>query len=897
MPLERQALTMPTLHVDGQSYEVRGGRDLLSALLDLGFNVPYFCWHPAIGSVGACRQCAVKIRRDESDSSGRIVMSCMTPVTEGLRVSVEDPEVLEYRRRNIEWLMTNHPHDCPVCDEGGECHLQDMTVMTGHVYRRFRGRKRTYRNQNLGPFINHEMNRCIQCYRCVRFYRDYAGGRDFNVFASKNHVYFGRFEEGTLKSVFSGNLVEVCPTGVFDDKTLMKHYTRAWDLETAPSICVHCGLGCNTLPGARYESLRRIRARYHPEINGYFLCDRGRYGYEFVNDPRRIRRPRINGSEVSWEEALSRASEALAGCRRVLGIGSPRASLEANYALKVLVGDDAFSPGLSAVEHDGLTEALSILRDGPACPPSLAEVESADAILVLGADPTNEAPMLDLAIRQASYRAALGAATDLGIPAWDDYSARTAVQQLRGRLYLAAVAAMKLDEIATETWHGPPPDLTALAWTVEKSLREKRTDAGEFAGRVAAGLAAAKQPLVVVGVGDVELLRAAAEIARALSSPPDKRCLLSVVVPECNSLGVALLGGRRVEELLDEIEFGQADGLIVLENNLFRRAEPARIDRLRPALRHLLVIDYLATDTTATADLALPAAPFAESTGAFVNNEGRAQRFYSVFVPSGEPRASWRIIQDLIEAVRPGSARWANCDDVTRALGQADPALAGALDAAPPASWRDRTGAKIARQPHRYSGRTAETANRDVFEPPPPDDPDSPFAFTMQGFQGQPPPALVPRFWYSGWNSVQALNRFQIEVGGPLRGGSVGKRLIEPGAGAPPFTPAKAEPPLAAGEIWLVPRAAIYGSEELSRLAPAVASLILPPEVRLHPEEANARSLAAGDMVRLQVDGREYALPIRLDDGVARGVAVVPAGYPETRGLFGARRAQIEKAP
>ena len=194
--------------------------------------------------------------------------------------------------------MTNHPHDCPVCDEGGECHLQDMTVMTGHNYRRYRFGKRTHLNQYLGPLIEHEMNRCIACYRCLRFYREYAGGHDLNVFQSHNHVYFGRHEDGVLESEFSGNLVEVCPTGVFTDKTFKRHYTRKWDLQTAPSVCVHCSVGCNTIPGERYGTLRRIRNRYNGEVNGYWLCDRGRFGYEFVNDARRVRQPHVrNGRE------------------------------------------------------------------------------------------------------------------------------------------------------------------------------------------------------------------------------------------------------------------------------------------------------------------------------------------------------------------------------------------------------------------------------------------------------------------------------------------------------------------------------------------------------------------------------------------------------------------------
>ncbi|ETC97930.1 2Fe-2S iron-sulfur cluster-binding protein, partial [Asaia sp. SF2.1] len=206
---------MAKIVIDGREVEARSDVNLLQACLEAGEDLPYFCWHPELGSVGACRQCAVKQYANADDTRGRIVMACMTPVTEGAIISVEDPEAKEFRGEVVEWLMTNHPHDCPVCEEGGECHLQDMTVMTGHRERRYRFDKRTHNNQELGPFVKHEMNRCIACYRCVRFYRDYAGGQDLGVFASHNNVYFGRHESGTLESPFSGNLIEVCPTGVF----------------------------------------------------------------------------------------------------------------------------------------------------------------------------------------------------------------------------------------------------------------------------------------------------------------------------------------------------------------------------------------------------------------------------------------------------------------------------------------------------------------------------------------------------------------------------------------------------------------------------------------------------------------------------------------------------------
>ncbi len=169
---------MATIHVDGKEYEVNGADNLLEACLSLGLDIPYFCWHPALGSVGACRQCAVKQYQNAEDTRGRLVMSCMTPASDGTFISIDDSEAKQFRESVVEWLMTNHPHDCPVCEEGGNCHLQDMTVMTGHSFRRYRFTKRTHRNQDLGPFISHEMNRCIACYRCVRYYKDYADGTD-----------------------------------------------------------------------------------------------------------------------------------------------------------------------------------------------------------------------------------------------------------------------------------------------------------------------------------------------------------------------------------------------------------------------------------------------------------------------------------------------------------------------------------------------------------------------------------------------------------------------------------------------------------------------------------------------------------------------------------------------
>src|SRR5882724_5845165 len=837
---------MATIFIEQRPYEVKDGQNLLQVCLSLGINLPYFCWHPALGSVGACRQCAVKQFRDDKDTRGRLVMACMTPATNGTRISIDDPEAREFRASVIEWLMVNHPHDCPVCDEGGECHLQDMTVMTGHTYREFRFKKRTYRNQYLGPFINHEMNRCIQCYRCVRFYRDYAGGRDFDVFAAHNHVYFGRSEDGVLENEFSGNLVEVCPTGVFTDKTLKQYYTRKWDLQTAPSVCVHCSVGCNTIPGERYGTLRRIHNRYNGEVNGYFLCDRGRFGYAFVNSDRRLRhlllaraaeqpgRQRIGPAEPTTKEQVLRHLEGLlSGSAQVVGIGSPRASLEANFALRTLVGPECFYLGMSETDCRLIAAVLEILHNGPARSPALSDVALADAVFVLGEDVTNVAPMLALALRQAVRRKPMKIAEKLHIPAWDDAVVREAVQQEKGPLFIATPYSTKLDDVATQTYHAAPDDLARLGFAVAQALSPEippvmgvPDEVRALAGRIAQALLEAERPLIVSGIscGSEAVIQAAANVAWALCGN-GHAAELCFTVPECNNLGLGLMGGGSLNAAFKAVHAGAADTVVILENDLYRRADAAIVDAFLDAAQHVIVIDHLATATTSKADIVLPAATFAEGDGTLVNNEGRAQRFYQVFVPEGDVQESWRWVRELLNAAtRPEGQSWRNMDEIVAALAGTIPIFQGLPEIAPPADFRV-AGQKIPRQPARYSGRTAMWAQRNVHEPQPPEDADSPLAFSMEGYPGQPPAALIPRFWAPGWNSVQALNKFQSEVGGPLRGGDPGRRLIEPAAveRVPYFvTVPRAFQPR--DDEWLIlPLYHIFGSEELSILAPGIA--------------------------------------------------------------------------
>lgn len=884
---------MPTIFVDGKPYEVPEGIDLLHACLSLGFDLPYFCWHPAMQSVGACRQCAVIQFKDENDTKGKIVMSCMVPASDGTRISIDDPRAVAFRKAVIEWLMINHPHDCPVCDEGGECHLQDMTHMTGHVYRRCRFPKRTHRNQYLGPFVTHEMNRCIQCYRCVRFYRDYAGGRDLEVLAWHDGVYFGRHEDGVLQSKFSGNLVEVCPTGVFDDKTLAHHYTRKWDLQTAPSICVHCALGCNTIPGERYGTLRRIRNRYNGDVNGYFLCDRGRYGYEFVNSPQRVRQPLVRGEDrrfapVSKEAALAEIGRLIRGSERVIGIGSARASLESNFALRCLVGPENFHAESCGTEALLFALVSDILRNGPVCSASLSDVASADAVLLLGEDVSNVAPVLELALRRSILRKPSAMARDLHIEPWNDAPVREMIQTDTGPLFIATTHGTDLDAVATRAYHAAPQDIARLAFAVAgrvdanaPSVPDLPSDVDGLAQEIARQLMDAERPLVISGVhcGSPSIIEAAANVAYALHRK-NNQARICFTVPWCNSMGLALMGGRPMESVTDALQSATPTTLIILENNLYRRLNVAEAASLLHTANYVVTIDHLRHRTTAKSGFVLPASTFAESTGTFVNNEGRAQRFFKVLDPADDVQDSWRWIGKLMVAAGKCTAPpWPVFDDIVESLAREMPVFAPVAYLSPPASFRI-AGEAIPRQPHRYSGRTAMHAQVSVHEPQPPADPDSPLSFSMEGYEGQPPPPLIPRFWAPRWNSVQSVNKFQEEVAGPLRGGNPGKRLVEPriGAQARYFAEVPAAFARRDGYLLVVPGYHIFGSEELSALAPAIAELAVKPYIGVNPQDAAEFVTDKNGLMEIAFSKISYHLPVRLLPAIPSGLAVVPVG-------------------
>jgi NADH-quinone oxidoreductase subunit G len=663
---------MPKLIIDKQEIEVPEGTKVIEAAEKLGIVIPRFCYHPALGSVGACRVCAVKFLQGPFKG---VQMSCMVDAKDGMVVSTTDEEAVDFRRYVIEWLMLNHPHDCPVCDEGGHCLLQDLTIAGGHGIRRYQGEKRTYRDQYLGPLIQHEMNRCIQCYRCSRFYQEFAGYRDLGVMQIGSRVYFGREKAGTLQSPFAGNLADICPTGVYTDKP-SRFIGRRWDFERSPSVCINCSLGCRTVVSARYRQIVRQEARFSEAVNGYFICDRGRYGFYYAGQDERPRQPRIHGTEASWETSLKTASDELErisaefGPGAVACAGGARSSLETLAAAKRLCGTKrwqgpvyAMDPGIQVK----LKTAASALD--PDLAVSLRDLENADYILAVGADPVNEAPMLAMAMRQAQRKGAKIVLADPRPVEMPFDFCHLPIAPDAMALWLAYLLKNVAGVNMVET---PGPEARKRSAGTVSEDHAALWDPDQTAA-VEKDLFQSSRPVVVCGTDIVPetVPGMAAGLARRLRSM-EKPAGLFYLFPGANAFGTALLSdnGMSFETILTQIETHAIRALVLVESDpFFGFPDRIRLEKALQGLDLLVVLDYLDSRSARLAHIFFPTETLYEAGGFFINQEGRAQkspasfqggrpilqtgggshppRFFREDIPGHDPRPAWQALAQL----------------------------------------------------------------------------------------------------------------------------------------------------------------------------------------------------------------------------------------------------------
>ncbi len=553
-------------------------------------------------------------------------------------------------------------------------------------------------------------------------------------------------------------------------------------MQFAPSICQQCSIGCNISPGERYGELRRIENRYNGTVNHYFLCDRGRFGYGYVNLKDRPRQPvQRRGDDfitLNAEQAMQGAADILRQSKKVIGIGSPRASVESNFALRELVGEENFYTGIAHGEQERLQLALKVLREGGIYTPALREIESYDAVLVLGEDVTQTGARVALAVRQAVKGKAREMAAAQKVADWQIAAILNIGQRAKHPLFVTNVDDTRLDDIAAWTYRAPVEDQARLGFAIAHALDNSAPAVDgiepELQSKIdviVQALAGAKKPLIISGTnaGSLEVIQAAANVAKALKGR-GADVGITMIARSVNSMGLGIMGGGSLEEALTELETGRADAVVVLENDLHRHASATRVNAALAKAPLVMVVDHQRTAIMENAHLVLSAASFAESDGTVINNEGRAQRFFRVYDPAYYDSKtvmleSWRWLHSLHSTLLSREVDWTQLDHVIDAVVAKIPELAGIKDAAPDATFRIR-GQKLAREPHRYSGRTAMRANISVHEPRQPQDIDTMFTFSMEG-NNQPTAhrSQVPFARAPGWNSPQAWNKFRGRSG------------------------------------------------------------------------------------------------------------------------------------
>lgn len=822
---------MPTLVIDNREIEVAAGTKVIEAAEQLGIIIPRFCYHPALGSVGACRVCAVKFQ--EGPLKG-IQMSCMVDAQDGMVVSTTDEEAVDFRKHVIEWLMLNHPHDCPVCDEGGHCLLQDMTIAGGHGIRQFEGNKRTYTDQYLGPLVQHEMNRCIHCYRCSRYYQEYTGYRDLGVMRSANRTYFGRFKEGTLESPFTGNLSDICPTGVYTDKP-SRYFGRRWDYERSPAVCINCSLGCHTTVSFRYREARRQEARFSQVVNGHFICDRGRYGLFYNLLDSRPRSARVNSSQVDVKQGVEQAHAKLqqllqsAGPTAAAVVGSTRSSLESLAMLKHFCRANKLNDPVLFIDQGQSVKAKSaISRLDPELALSLSEIENADCIVVIGADPINEAPMLALAMRQARRNGAAVAVLDprpVSLPLEFNHLpvALDALGFTAGMLVKSAVdpeTAAGCGEGAAQFYESAP----------DENLAEEHHRPSISA--LANDLKASRRPVIVCGTDIVppQMPGLAADLALLLQAA-GKHAGLFYVLPGANAFGAALIADAQKSflQIIEGIESGEIKALVLAESNPFGEfGDRKRLEQAIHQLELLIVMDYLKSEAVDRAHMFLPTATIYESGGLYVNQEGRLQvagksyrgglpivqsgggdhppRYYGTGIPESAPQPAWQIVEGLM-GKRSGA-------DFDRIL------LADIIsEIADLPSWDEMPDDGV---------RLQSASNPDLH------------------FKGQ---------------SV-----FAIDTNGP-GGGGLDLILVD----------------------WT------FGTEELSALSGCLQELEPEPYAILHTHDAAELNLDHGDRFVIETESGSLELPLRAAENMAPGILIIPRHRRINWQIFDPGRVRIRR--
>ena len=613
-----------TIEVDGKKLEARPGQMLIEVTDAAGIAIPRFCYHKKLSIAANCRMCLVEV-----ENAPKPLPACATPVTDGMKVWTTSPLAREAQKGTMEFLLINHPLDCPICDQGGECELQDVSVGYGKGISRFVEAKRAVPDEDIGPLIATCMTRCIHCTRCVRFGEEIAGVRELGAVGRGEHTRIGTYIGRTVESELSGNVIDLCPVGALTSKPF-RFRARAWEMTEHPGIAWHDGLGANIHVHTRRHQVMRVVPRENEAVNETWLSDRDRFSYQGLYSDDRLTRPmsRVDGAlkEVEWQQALAEAAEILrhTPADKIGILVSPGATLEEMHLARRL----AAGLGCTNLDHRLRQVDFRLEPERPWLGLRFAELEQADGVLLIGTWLRKESPLLNLRLRKAV--------------------------EAGGRV--AAIAPVThaynyaLDSRITCRPSAMVSELAAVAAALEADTLGLDATPEERHQRIAGMLRDAERPVLMLGAEarqhpDLALLRGlAASIAEAVKGrwgelgdgPNSTGAKLAGVVPGEGGLTLPQMADAGLEALL----------LVGIEPEQ-DTAATAAMARLLEQARVVALASHLSPWLEAHADHLLPVGTGPETSGTFVNLQGDVQSFRGVAVPPGETRPGWKVLRVL----------------------------------------------------------------------------------------------------------------------------------------------------------------------------------------------------------------------------------------------------------
>jgi NADH-quinone oxidoreductase subunit G len=638
-----------TIEIDGRTCEATQGEMIIAVADREGISIPRFCYHKKLSIAANCRMCLV-----EAEQGGRPfpkpVPACATPVMTGMRVLTRSPKAIDAQQGTMEFLLINHPLDCPICDQGGECELQDVAMGYGGDVSRFAERKRVVKDEDLGPLIATDMTRCIHCTRCVRFGAEIAGVRELGATGRGEDMRIGTFVSHTVSHELSGNIIDLCPVGALTSKPY-RFTARAWELTDADSIAPHDGVGSNIRLHVRGGQVMRVHPRDNEAVNETWISDRDRFSYAGLNAEDRLTAPMTKTDgvwrEVEWQEALTLVAERLkaADASRMGWLMAPNATLEELYLAQRV----ARGLGCANIDHRLRQQDFSGDDADPMLPwlgLPIADLETREAILLIGTEIRQEQPLLAHRIRKAALEGAILACVNPLTLALTHPARQLVGTPAQMVMDLAAIAKALGDTgsgtLKTVIGSATPGDAHQSIADALRAAGEKST------GVVLLGALATAHP-------DFALLKALAYRIGALSG-----AVVGFLPASANTVGAHLAGavpfglpgGRSAESTglgLGEM-LGAPPSTLVLwglepDRDLI---DPARaIAMCEEADLVIACSAFRSPSLEAVADVLLPIGAFAETAGTFVNAGGLWQRFQGAVAPPGEARPGWKVLRVL----------------------------------------------------------------------------------------------------------------------------------------------------------------------------------------------------------------------------------------------------------